>query len=273
MATLNKGYTFTSGDVVTPTKLNNLVDAATVTNIQTADIADSQITTAKIADANVTTAKIADSQITTAKIANNAVTNAKIRDSAALSVIGRSANSTGQVADIDAGTDGHVLRRSGTTLGFGQIAEAGIANNAVATDQIANSAVTAAKLSGAQTGSAPIYGCRAWVNFDGTKDINGNTSTSNTDRLIRASGNVSSVKRNSLGDYTINFTTAMPNANYAVSGVSQVDLNLDQTHSLSLNRKTNPTATSCRIHTGFTGSQTSSGGLNDSSRVSVIIFG
>jgi hypothetical protein len=38
MATLNKGYTFTSGDVVTPTKLNNLVDLATLSPLVNADI-------------------------------------------------------------------------------------------------------------------------------------------------------------------------------------------------------------------------------------------
>ncbi|MDP2621354.1 MAG: hypothetical protein Q8P46_14480 [Hyphomicrobiales bacterium] len=56
-----------------------------------------------------------------ATIANNAVTNPKLRDSAALSVIGRSANSVGDPADIAAGSDHQVLRRSGTALGFGAI--------------------------------------------------------------------------------------------------------------------------------------------------------
>jgi hypothetical protein len=56
------------------------------------------------------------------------------------------------------------------------------------------------------TGSAPIFACRAWVNFDGT-----NAS-------IRASGNVSSVTRNATGDYTVNFATAMPDADYAFAG-------------------------------------------------------
>jgi len=65
------------------------------------------------------------------------------------------------------------------------------------------------------SGTAPIYGCRAWVNFDGTKDTTGAVSTANTNRLIRASGNVTSVLRNGTGDYTISFTTAMPDANYA----------------------------------------------------------
>ena len=54
------------------------------------------------------------------------------------------------------------------------------------------------------TGSAPIYACRAWVNFNGTGTV-----------AINASGNVSSITDNGTGDYTINFTTAMSDANYA----------------------------------------------------------
>ncbi len=71
-------------------------------------------------------------------IANNAVTDAKLRDSAALSVIGRSANSAGDPADIAAANDGEVLRRSGTALGFGTVATAGIANDAVTYAKIQN---------------------------------------------------------------------------------------------------------------------------------------
>ena len=54
---------------------------------------------------------------------------------------------------------------------------------------------------------ATAYGCRAWVNFNGTGTP-----------AIRASGNVSSITDNNTGDYTINFTTAMPDANYSVAG-------------------------------------------------------
>jgi hypothetical protein len=54
---------------------------------------------------------------------------------------------------------------------------------------------------------ATAYGCRAWVNFDGTGTV-----------AIRASGNVTSITDNGVGDYTVNFTTAMPDANYAWSG-------------------------------------------------------
>lgn len=76
----------------------------------------------------------------TSMIADGAITDAKIRDGAALSVVGRSANSTGDVADIAAGTDGHVLRRSGTTLGFGTIATGGVADDAVTDAKLRNSA-------------------------------------------------------------------------------------------------------------------------------------
>ena len=51
----------------------------------------------------------------------------------------------------------------------------------VTTANVVDASVTAAKLSGAQTGSAPIYGCRAWVNFDGTlTNVTGNSYSRTT---------------------------------------------------------------------------------------------
>ena len=58
------------------------------------------------------------------------------------------------------------------------------------------------------SGSAPSYSARAWVNFNGTGTV-----------AIRASGNVSSITDNGTGDYTVNFTTALVDANYALSGM------------------------------------------------------
>ena len=50
---------------------------------------------------------------------------------------------------------------------------------------------------------ATAYGCRAWVNFNGTGTV-----------AINASGNVTSITDNGTGDYTVNFTTALPDTNY-----------------------------------------------------------
>lgn len=94
----------------------------------------------------VGTADIEDLAVTTGKLAANAVTDAKLRTSAALSVIGRGANSTGNVADLAAGTDGFVLRRSGTTLAFGTIAPGAFAALSVETAAINDLAVTEGKL-------------------------------------------------------------------------------------------------------------------------------
>jgi hypothetical protein len=57
---------------------------------------------------------------------------------------------------------------------------------------------------------ATAYGCRAWVNFNGTGTV-----------AIRASGNVSSITDVNTGEYRVNFTNAMPNANYAVTAFSE----------------------------------------------------
>lgn len=74
-------------------------------------------------------------------IATAGVTNAMLRNSAALSVIGRSANSSGAPADIAAANDGEVLRRSGTALGFGTLAGGAFADNTIALSRLANAAL------------------------------------------------------------------------------------------------------------------------------------
>lgn len=59
--------------------------------------------------------------------------------------------------------------------------------------------------------AATAYGCRAWVNFDGT-------GTVSTNQTIRGSGNVTSVFKNATGNFTVNFTTPMPDTNYCAVG-------------------------------------------------------
>jgi len=79
------------------------------------------------------------------------------------------------------------------------------------------------------SGTAPIYACRAWVNFNGQGTV-----------AIRASGNVSSITDNGTGQYTVNFTTAMPDASYATFANSEFDgfwwtANPTSTTSISVN--------------------------------------
>ena len=100
---------------------------------------------------------------------------------------------------------------------------------------------------------ATAYGCRAWVNFNGTSTV-----------AIRGSGNVSSITDNGTGDYTVNFTTAMPDVNYAVSGFSGTN-RLVAWNQTSLNYAT----TGLRIaHTTAGSSETD----DRAERISVSIF-
>jgi hypothetical protein len=132
------------------------------------------VTPTKLNTTAAPTVVVADNEVTTAKILDANVTNAKL------------------ASGIDA---------SKLTTGTLPIA------------RIADGAITASKLDGAQTGSAPIYGCRAWVNFDGTSV----TNVGGEDRCaIRASGNVSKVVRTATGAYTVHFATEMIDNNYAV---------------------------------------------------------
>ena len=101
-----------------------------------------------------------------------------------------------------------------------------------ATQTLTNKTLTTPNIDSAQfatvSGTAPIYPCRAWVNFNGTGTV-----------AIRGSGNVSSITDNGTGDYTVNFTTAMSDANYApalaiqrqTSGVAGFSRNVTATSS------------------------------------------
>ena len=89
------------------------------------------------------------------------------------------------------------------------------------------------------TGTAPIYACRAWVSFVGT----GASSP------INASGNVTSVTDHGTGDYTVNFTTAMPDANYAVSGMAARGTTNSRGMMIEQHPTVVNTTTACRVRT------------------------
>lgn len=112
-----------SGTDKTQRAAANFVDTARISFTLTDDGANGET--------EISADLIPGGNITTTYLALQAVTDAVLRDSAGLSVIGRSANTTGNPGDIVAANDGEVLRRSGTSLGFGTVATAGIANNAI----------------------------------------------------------------------------------------------------------------------------------------------
>lgn len=89
---------------------------------------------------------------------------------------------------------------------------------------------------------APVYGCRAWVHFNGTGTV-----------AIVASGNVSSITDNGNGRYTVNFTTAMPDANYTVSISGRKNDTNDDGNLIATAGTTSrlPSTTSCPISTSF----------------------
>jgi len=80
------------------------------------------------------------------------------------------------------------------------------------TTQIATTAYTRTAIPNVlnASGVAPMFACRAWINFNGT----GGT-------VILANGNVSSIADHAVGDYTINFTIKMLEANYCITGSTQ----------------------------------------------------
>ena len=107
------------------------------------------------------------------------------------------------------------------------------------------------------SGTAPLYFARAWVNFNGTGTP-----------AIRGSGNVTSITDNGVGDYTINFTTAMPDANYSTVGLSSTKSGVEGIGLMAIEWTTVPATTAVRITTVARGT----GNGNDNTYNNVTIF-
>lgn len=86
-----------------------------------ANLASIQGTADQVLVVNTAGTALAFGTVATGGITANAVTDAKLRQGAALSVIGNATNGTANVADIAAGSDNQVLRRSGTAIAFGAV--------------------------------------------------------------------------------------------------------------------------------------------------------
>ena len=106
-------------------------------------------------------------------------------------------------------------------------------------------------------GSAPIYACRAWVNFNGTGAV-----------AIRGSGNVSSITDLGTGFYQVNFATALLNNQYCVSGSNSFDDLLSDVGFLGVTETLANSTTNCQIST-----RSVNGTLYDAQNVYVAVFG
>jgi hypothetical protein len=151
------------------------------------------------------------------------------------------------VAAPNTNTDRTLTLPDVTTTLVGTDATQTLTNKSIAASQLTGalpaidgSALTGlpapAKLSTA-SGSAPSYSARAWVNFNGTGTV-----------AIRASGNVTSITDNGTGNYTVNFTTAMPDANYTAPANVSVSGAINYAYSVDV---FSLSTTSCSLGTGY----------------------
>jgi hypothetical protein len=274
---LNSGTGFSSGETVTASKLNNLVNTATVTGIVNTDIdngadiaggklADSAVATAKIADAAVNAAKLEDSAVETAKINDAAVTTAKINDAAVTAakldgaqtgtapIFGCRAwvNFDGTTADNLAGT----YARTGTDVTVTITAHGVLVGHKVRLDFTLGTPTAAAD------GLYTVTVVDDANNFHVTTAATGTSSGGTVAvlrRAIRASGNVASVTyHNENGTYTVNFSTALPDENYALAGFA--NFNSGSAAGLVTGNNTHaPTALACDVRVA---NSTSGGELN-----------
>ena len=133
-----------------------------------------------------------------------------------------------------------------------------IATSTGGTEQMRIDSAGLLKFNSGYGSAATAYGCRAWCNFNGTGTV-----------AIRASGNVSSITDNGTGDYTVNFTTAMPDVNYSAPISQSRDAGANPPTPIStqnISGTSTKTTSACRFGTG------GNTGAYDATEISVAIF-
>jgi hypothetical protein len=149
MATITKGYTFESGQVVTETNLNQLVDSATISNIATGDIANGAVTNIKIAA--VDAGKVTTGTLSVDRIANNSLPLTKLAAGALPSAVTVNSDNITNLSIVDADI-ANAANINGSKFADGTIADTKLATISTA-GKVANSATTATS---ANTASAIV---------------------------------------------------------------------------------------------------------------------
>lgn len=181
MAAISTTISFSDGDQVTSAKLNEIISGTTMSSgaVVTGNTTLT-VTAGQLKVGTITSAEMGAASVATTALINASVTTDKIADE--------------------------------------NVTAAKLADDSVETAKVLDGNITATKLDGAQTGTAPVFGVRAWVSFDATRNAAGTTNSDNTPRYLYGSGNVTSVTKTSTGVFTVTFTIAMSSANYAVIG-------------------------------------------------------
>lgn len=228
---IQTSQSFANGDSVTSTKLNAIATGSSFTSDAVTGTGLTVTGAGTLSLGTVASSNMGTNSVLTASIADNAVTAAKLSQyapkwSAGLTYL-QSALELGPelLADSTSYIDFHssfpsidfdarIIRNSGVngTFDFVQLG----------TGSMNFTSPSGFKFGAAPmptpSGSAPIFGVRAWVTFDMNRNSSGGVDSLNTARYIYASGNVSTVVKNATGDFTVNFTTAMPDTYYTYAG-------------------------------------------------------
>ncbi len=279
--------TFVSGETVTPVKLNELgqstvaltagtiVDAdvsasaaialsklatgalPTAITVASANLVDGTIVDADVsATAAIVGSKLADAAITTVKLADAGITAAKLSgaQTGSAPIYGCRAwvNFDGTFTNVT----GNSYSRTTTTVTVTKSAHGLTTGNKL----VISAATDTGLNTTANTASAEITVTDANNFTFQTVSTGASTGTLTYARGIRASGNVASVARTGTGVYTVTFSTAMSDANYALAGFA----NFTTGSSAGLVTQNNtfaPTASACEIGVA---SSTTAAGINAS---------
>jgi len=208
--TVSTSATITTGTITNLTSSTANITLGTITNLSSGTTNSTSViaTSGTIGTFNSTTGTIATLNSTTGTIGNLSTTLAGDF------TISNGTGTLGTTA-VTAGSYGSVSAISFITVDSkGRVTAA---TTGTFSSTPADGSITFAKLSTSATEADNVASrtAKAWVNFDGTNAFSPNPSTT----AIRASFNVSSITDNGTGNYTVNFASALSDANYAVVGM------------------------------------------------------
>jgi len=195
---VNTTDTFATNQVITSTLMNNIIDQTFFT---TDALANGTLALSsgkmKVATTGITANEMAVNSVTVNAIADNAVTTVKILDANV---------TTAKIADV-------------------AVTTAKITDANITTAKIADASVTGPKLNGEQTGTAPIYGIRAWGSFDSSKndDLGGTYSRTGTTVTLTVTAHGLIANNLVFIDFTVGSGTAPFDGLYEVASVTDAN--------------------------------------------------